>query len=424
MQEILIVGGGLSGLTAAYYLSKNGKNVRLLEASPKLGGRTYSLKFKDENLLIDNGQHILVGAYEFTLSLLKSLGTFSNLKIPSNLYIPFLERGGRHHFLSGLNIFHPFDKLSALLKFSALSIEDRAKLINFFLKIFITNQKDLEGISVSEWLSNNNQNEKLIKNFWDILIVGIMNSNASNVDASLFCSVLKKLFFNKRNSANIIIPQPNFNELIISPVINFVKEKGGNIHTGKNVVAIEPNEVFTSQKEKFTFSKLILAIPHKNLMNIKGISDKLKSFEFQYSPIFNAHLTLYENPFKEQMYGFLDSELNWIFNHKKYISITTSNPSEIKSFNKEKLFNFYMSETEDFYPLFTRKIVKNSIIIKEKFATFIPSSATNIYRNNLNSFIDNKIFLAGDWTNNQLPATIEGAIKSGYIVSEKILNTD
>ena len=92
MPKCIIIGGGLSGLSSAVYLSRNGIDIQLLEASPKLGGRAYSFNSKIENTVVDNGQHVMMGCYEHTLDYLKTIGTLDSLLIQKHLKIFYVKQ--------------------------------------------------------------------------------------------------------------------------------------------------------------------------------------------------------------------------------------------------------------------------------------------------------------------------------------------
>ena len=134
--------------------------------------------------------------------------------------------------------------------------------------------------------------------------------------------------------------------------------------------------------------------------------------DLNYSPILNVHFWLNENPFKEKFYGLINSKIHWLFNHGDHISLTSSSADELIGFENDYIKTLFLSEIEKFFPIFKSEFVNNSIVIKEKRATFIPDVVSSESRNNIYSPFDN-LYFAGDWTNTGLPSTIESAVLSG-----------
>jgi zeta-carotene desaturase len=143
--------------------------------------------------------------------------------------------------------------------------------------------------------------------------------------------------------------------------------------------------------------------------------------KLNYSPILNVHFWLKENPFKEKFYGLINSKVHWLFNHGDYISLTSSSADEFIGFENDFIKTLFLSEIEKFFPIFRSKFVNNSIVIKEKRATFIPDVVSSELRNNIYSPFDNLSF-AGDWINTGLPSTIESAVLSGKMAANYVLS--
>ena len=109
MKKCLIIGGGISGLTAASILSYNKIQVTIIESSPKAGGRTYSFIDKESDSLIDNGQHILMGCYNETLDFVNLIGAESNFEFQKTLYLKFLDKSKKQFKIDASKYFYPFN---------------------------------------------------------------------------------------------------------------------------------------------------------------------------------------------------------------------------------------------------------------------------------------------------------------------------
>jgi hydroxysqualene dehydroxylase len=434
MKKCLVIGGGFAGLSAAVYLSEKQFKVTLLEASPKLGGRAYSLINEKSDCRFDNGQHIMMGCYENTIDFIRKIGAVDLLDIQKSLQVNFVKPGGLIYQLKTPRFFYPFNLLYGILNYRALSLKERIKIIDFFLDLVCCFSEDITSKNVAEWLKGKKQSDNSIKSFWEILIVGMLNTRAENASASLFAEVLKRVFFDGAKSASIVIPKTDLSNLYVKQSKEFIKNNAGEIFLSERVLKLfikddRIKKVMTDKNEYEDFDFAISAIPAHAFEKIEiaaldkssiNIIEQLKEIagKFNYSPILNIHLWLRENPFKEKFYGLIDSKIHWLFNHGSHISITTSNASDFISLGEKEILSNFYSEIEKYFPIFTQDLIIDSKVIKEKRATFIPDTQTTGARERVLSMFGNLI-IAGDWANTGLPSTIEGAVLSGRAASEK-----
>ena len=207
MKQCVIIGGGLAGLSAASILSSKNINVTLIESSPKLGGRTYSFRDNETDTEIDNGQHIMMGCYKETLQFLKLIGAENNFDYQKSLFLKFIDRNKNHFQLNAASSFYPLNLLKAILNFDVLTSDDKISFITLLLKLPILRKNSLKKLTVSEWLENENQNPNTIKNFWEILCVGALNTNLNKASAFIFYEVLIQIFYKGNFASTIILPK-------------------------------------------------------------------------------------------------------------------------------------------------------------------------------------------------------------------------
>ncbi|HEX7357312.1 MAG TPA: oleate hydratase, partial [Ignavibacteriaceae bacterium] len=266
MKKCLIIGGGISGLTAASILSSKKIQVTLIESSPKAGGRTYSFIDKESDSLIDNGQHILMGCYNEALNFVRLIGAESNFEYQKNLYLKFLDKSNKQFKIDASKYFYPFNLLSAVFNYGVFDLRDKFTFILFLLKLPFYSKKYIQNYNVKEWLEKENQNKKLIKNFWEILCVGALNSNLEKASAMVFYEILLKIFFKGNFASTIILPKYGLSESIINPAILFVEKNNGKIILSQTVKSVEvKNEkiiaVITDDKIYHDFDFVISAVP-------------------------------------------------------------------------------------------------------------------------------------------------------------------
>ena len=424
MKRCLIIGGGIAGLTAASILSSKKISVTLIESSPKLGGRTYSFMDEVSGEIIDNGQHIMMGCYKETLSFLRLIGADKNFIYQNKLEVDFIDYGFKKYKLHASNLFYPFNLLAGFFNYNAFTIRDKIKFLKFIAKLPFVSKKRLSNISVKQWLKDENQSEKLIKSFWEILCVGSLNSNLEKASAQIFADVLKQIFFTGNFSSTIILPKLGLSESIIDPAFRFIKGNGGEIiHSDKiKQFVVNGNKIVHLISNKNTYSDydfIISAIPLHSLEKIMPKKDLDIKADLAYSTIVNVHIWLNENPLKENFYALINSPVHWIFNKGNRVNIVISDADDLADKPKEEIFELVISELKN-YAGIRRSFVDNYRVIKEKRATFIPTKYSLSKRPRSKTLIKN-LFLAGDWIDTGLPSTIESAAKSGRMAAELVV---
>jgi squalene-associated FAD-dependent desaturase len=406
MGSCIVIGGGFAGLSSAVYLSEKKINTHLIESSPKLGGRAYSLlneKFNDE---FDNGQHILMGCYDDTLEFLDKIDTSYLVDIQKSLSINFVKQYGIINKLEAPKYFYPFNLLIGILNYKSLSLKERIKIVDFFLDLACCFKEDLKGKSIKQWLDEKGQSVNAIKSFWEIL-VGALNTNTERASAGMFAEILKRIFFNGSKSASIVIPKVGLSKLYVEKASQFIRKQSGTITTSERVLELVVQEnkvkkIITDQNEYIDFNYVVSAIPPHALDKLKftcsnpseeNLINRVKEEigKIEYSSILNIHLWLKENPFKQKFYGLIGSSIHWVFNHGKHISLTTSNANEYSETKNDLIVEKFCSELEKYFPIFKRDLVVDTKVIKEKRATFIPDTQSEIIREKVNSPFTNFI---------------------------------
>lgn len=424
MNKCLIIGGGISGLTAASYLSSKQVKVTLLESSPKLGGRTYSFFDENTQTTLDNGQHILMGCYNETLALFNLVQARDNFLYQQNLRIEFLKEGSTNVSLDASKYIYPYNLLAALLRLRVFGKPDKFLLLKFLSVLPFVSKKRLEKQTVEEWLIASDQTENLIKNFWEIICIGALNANLNKASALMFYEVITQIFFRGNFASTIILPKYGLSESLIDPARNFIVQNGGEIILSSKVEELilkrnKVSSVVTREKGLSDFDFVISAIPVYALEKIIDLKYLSIQNQFEQSTILNIHLWIDKLDLKEKFYGFLDSPLHWIFVKDNHFNVVISDANYLANWEQDELLKMVINELNRFFPI-DKNDVKTFKVIKEKRATFIPDNKTEKLRPKAETSIEN-LLLAGDWTDTGLPATIEAAVKSGRIAAEKVL---
>jgi len=423
-KKVIVIGGGFSGLSAAAYLANKKYQVTVLEASPKLGGRAYSFLHRESDTVIDNGQHILMGCYYYTLDFLSLIGAKENFSFQKKLEVNFVEEGFQVKPLKSYSFFYPINLLVGLLRHEAFSFEDRIRLLKLFFKLPFYNSDKFSKMTISEWLGKENQSLETQNAFWKILAVGTLNTSIEKASAKIFIDTLKQIFLKGNKAATIVLPKYGLSESFCKNAEEFISNKGGEINFSESVDRISVSgdsvtEITTSQKTYSDFYYVISAIPAFALAKIIGEDSTGKIPEFKYSSILNIHLWLKENKIPEGFFGLINSPLHWVFNKGSHLNIVISDADEFVEKSEEDLMGIVKNEMKKFF-LMESELISGYKIIKEKRATFIPTNDIIDKRPSQKTKIRNLI-LAGDWVDTGLPSTIESAAKSGRVAAEIIL---
>lgn len=424
--DVVIIGGGLSGLSAAAFLTEKGKRVLVLEAAQHTGGRARSFADLHFTGPIDNGQHIMMGCYKETFHFLKLIGSYHKLDFQPSLSVPFILPDQTIEYLKADGTLYPFNLLSGFLRFRLLSLKDRFRILRLFSSLLFIRKYSTAGLTVYQWLRNHGQSEQLITSFWEILCIGALNVSPVKAPAELFITILKRMFLTGNRSSAIVLPGTDLSNLFCSDASEYICSNGGAIEFSARVLRLEREGdhirriILNNNNVISGFRQVICAIPPYSLSRITGgILNDIP--EFGYSPIVSLHIAL-NRPctwLKENFYALMGSPVHWVFNHDSYISTVTSGADEWKELSASEIQEIVITELCKYIPGFSTEDIMNIRVIREKRATVIFDNETSASRPGAVTDIKN-LFLAGDWTNTGLPATIEGAVKSGRIAAQSV----
>ncbi len=409
--KILIIGGGLSGLSSAINLVEKGHNITLLEGTPKLGGKAYSFYNDKLNLEIDNGQHLLLGCYQSTLKYLTKINSLQNLDFINGINIPFLTKKNGIFYLKNSSNLYPFNLIFGFLFFSYLNVKEKIKIAGLFFDIMSVKQK--YDKNAYDYLVEKDQKELLGK-FWEPILISIFNCDLTEISAKSLVIVLRQVFLKDSMSFKFLVPNVTLKKLFIDNAKEFLLEHGAQINLSERVieVVVKDNKVaeIVSNKNRYNnFDYVIFAIPTyalNRLFNLEILQN------IKYNPIISVFIKLNKKSFKDKYYTLPGSFIQWIFIRDQLVCITTSNPKNLINLSEKELKKLYKKEFLEYFKQIKEEEIENIVIIKEKKATFVLDKQVEDLRIKKVLEYENSI-IAGDWYNTNLPSTIESAILSG-----------
>lgn len=427
-KNIIIIGAGVAGLNAAQILARNGFKVKVFEAASSCGGRAKSFIDTTSGDTIDNGQHILIGAYTEFLDFLGNINVRDNLLIQKSLKTDFISEGKIYSLDTG-KFFGNLGYLLGFVNFKLLSNGDKIKIAAFYLKLKLNLIKH-NNPNTYNLLKSNNQSDELIKIFWEPLIISAMNTNIHEASSKIFINVMQQGFFKNKQAAGLIIPKISFSELFDKIINNdfqiFYNQRVTKINDENNQI----KSIIANGEEHFA-DYYISAVPPFVLKSL--IDDKNFAYlsDFEYSPIVSAYLWFADDKIRIPFANFVNGNFDWVFNKsvidlkkssfaKGFYSFTKSCAVELMNMNNNAILELILKDMQNNFNIDDKPI--HYRIIKEKFATIKSDINSDSIRPECITNFTN-FFLAGEWTATGFPSTLEGAALSGKNAAATLLKT-
>jgi len=442
IKKIAIIGAGWAGLTAAIALTQKGMQVTMFEAAPQTGGRARTVLWKSQGqtLHIDNGQHILVGAYRNTLTLLRQMGIEPETvlqRLPFGLPLP---EGWK---LKAALLPAPFHLLTALFQ-SNYSSAQRRQLLSFAYRIIT--QAHRPGLTVQQWLGD------LQGPVWDELIeplcVAALNTPAQQACAYRFAVTLRKTLLASSTASNFLIPKVSLSDLFCNRAQQWLTNKGTEIFLSSPVrtMTVKAKQI---EINKTLFDAVIVATGAHIAGNLIAQADlQARLAAIQFEPIATSYLRLaqtsssftlpapmialppsaHPHNFSPSFNSAASSLGQWAFLRQiatnegqtvPVLAVVSSAARDALNLSREQCLDNICKQIKSIWP--SLPAITDSLLIVEKRATF---SCTPFAAGLGNASDDPRIFLAGDYTEAQLPATLESAVISGQKAAQQVLASD
>ncbi len=442
--DAVIIGGGLSGLAAAVKISRGGGTVALLDQAPRLGGRSYSYRDDATGETVDNGQHVLLGSYRSLLHYLGTIGAAHHLRAEPSLTLPFHhpERGFATFRIASLPA--PLDLTAGVLKYRFLSIREKTDLLRAgrWLSAWSpAKAKMLAPLTVGSWLTAMGQGRNSRDCFWDPISVSVMNERPESASALLFAGAMRRAFLEKRADSRMLIPTVGQSELYVAGAVRLLESGGGStVRTRAPIAAIVRHSgraggVRLRDGSVVRGRNVISSVPPWALGAILPPDERLATLAaaagaIRPSPIISINLW-FDRPFMEgEVLGIIGKNVQWAFNRRDIlgegegkggcVACVISAAGDLIGRPADELSRLAVADLRSVFPSATRAALVHSVVIKERRATFSPTPETEGLRPGTVTSLEG-LLLAGDWTDTGLPATIEGAVVSGYAAASRVL---
>ncbi len=445
---MIVIGGGLAGLAASVALAEAGWRVRLFEQRPFLGGRAASYVLPDGEH-VDNCQHVTFGCCTNLEDFYRRVGSAGKIKFFDRMVL--LDPQGRRGEMHAGILPAPFHMTGSFLTFSPLAFKDKLGIARAFYSILQSggHPPDVEepgGISMLEWLRRHKQTPAAISRFWRVVLVSALSEELDRIDARYGIDVFWKAVLSNKTGYRMGVPAVALGDLY-EGCRAAIEQKGGEvifrlplrglrIENAKLIAAL-----FDEGREE-TADAYVLALPHHVLSellpeSVKRTDTALGNLDkIIDAPITGVHFWFDRQVMTEPFISLLDTTTQWIFNKTalyagangaspardkgQYLQLVISASYDLLQKPRQEIIDLCLKEVRHALPVSRDANLLKATVIKEAAATFSPQPGVDRWRPIQQTSIGG-LFLAGDWTATGWPATMEGAVRSGYLAAEAVL---
>jgi hydroxysqualene dehydroxylase len=444
-KDAVVIGAGFAGLSAAVALAEQGVRVTVLEGKPALGGRAYSFADADSGDFVDNGQHVLMGCYTETLDFLKRIGAHGQLVFHEDLEIEMLAGFGQSAVLKTARLPGPLHMTAALLGYRHLSVAERMSVMRGGLRMLAMRRfggGELRQLTVAQLMDRLGQSDHARQCFWYPLSIATLNDEPDSSSAQLLAEVLKRAFFSRRRDSAFVYSRVGLSDLYCTGAKQLIERNGGSVFSHSIVEMLELGahgdvaSVRLRDGRRIEASNFISAVPAPQLLRLLPENCVADPFFSRFnglssSPIICVHVWLDREVTNSPFIGFIGTTTQWLFNkrrifaqrgeaHPGYLSFVISGARKLVDRSNDEILDIVINDLHAMIPSSRTANVVKSLVLKEKNATMAPDLRSHDLRPTAKTPIAN-FFLAGDWIQTELPATIESAVISGRAAAAAVL---
>jgi len=459
-RSVIVIGGGLAGLSSAVALAEAGFRVRLFEKRPHLGGRASSYVLPGGEH-VDNCQHVTLGCCTNLADFYRRVGAAHKIRWYDRLI--FSDAAGRRGVIEASPLAPPFHLAPSFALFPSLAWADKSAIARAMLAITRSGGRPPDvsgaaGVTMLDWLRRHDQTQASIERFWRVVLVSALDEELGRTDAGYGMDVFWKAFLANRNGFRIGIPSVPLGELY-SGCRQAIEQRGGEVvvRAGVRAIRLEHGRVVGVELDNHaleTSDYYIAAVPHDQLPGLlpAKVVESEPAFanlsRLRSAPITGVHLWFDRVVMTEPYLTLLDHTTQWIFNKSllygpsappagtdvagqagapggavenfQYLQLVISASYELVPRSRQDIIELCRRELQEILPPAREARLLKATVIKETAATFSPEPGCDRWRPCQSGPIEN-LFLAGDWTATGWPATMESAVRSGYLAAEAIL---
>jgi len=468
---VAVAGGGLAGLAAACALSNAGFRVTLFEKRPFLGGRASSWEHPGTGEVVDNCQHVLFRLCTNLIEFYDRIGVANQIRWYDEM--TFIEPSGRVSVMKSSPLPAPLHTAPSFLRFSFLSAADKLAIARALVPLTLTKQRDT-GRSFQHWLDHHGQTKNAVERFWRPILVSALSEELDLISISAAAQVVRESMKSPA-ARHMGVPTVPLTDLY-NRAGDYIRARGGELHfrqpvetfsadsarvqlhlrdQKENQIPERAPSLSRSPRQGEDFDFLILALPFDALDRIlpdapESAPIREQITHFENSPITGIHLWFDRQISELDHAVLLDRTIQWMFHKSRlqhrgradlqgrvsvnetnmalapasnetgsYIELVVSSSKSLIDKSKSEIVELALAEVREFFPAARDANLVKSTVIKEVNATYSPRPGIDVHRPT-SATAWPRVFLAGDWTATGWPATMEGAVRSGYLAAEAL----
>jgi squalene-associated FAD-dependent desaturase len=449
-RHVVVIGGGLAGITAAIELSEAGLGVTLLEARPWLGGATSS--FSRGPLMVDTGQHVFLRCCTSYQELLGALGMTGSVTLQDRFDVTVLAPGGRARLRRNA-LPAPLHLGRSLLGYRFLSLSERLRVGRAALALrgLDPAAPGLDRQRLGDWLSARGQNERARRRLWDLFIVSSLNIDGDEASVPLAATVLKTALLSGNSAADIGVPTVPLLDLHGKAAARLLDRLGAQVRLGTKATAVQrdPAGGFLVRAasgaegrgesgsavdnaaggEAISADGVILAVPAGPAAKLAGAAGAAARWaDLGTAPIVNVHV-IYDRRVTDLAFtAAVDSPVQWVFDKTRtsgladgqYLAISLSAADGYVDVPVAALREQFLPALQELFPAAADAHVTDFFVTRERRATFRQVPGSGALRPSAATSLPG-LLLAGAWTDTGWPDTMEGAVRSGRTAAQELI---
>ena len=450
MSQVIVIGGGLAGLSGAVALADAGLRVDLYERRPILGGRASSFIHPSSGEQVDNCQHVLLGCCVNLVDFYTRLGVADHIAFHET--IPFIDESNRVSVIGPSRLPPPLHLLPSFLRLKSLGFADKLSIVRTvagMVRHVMRNRKsdtvDVPApVSMKAWLKAHGASDRAVEAFWKPFLISALNDELDDIDADYGIRTAVRAFLINRRGYEVGLPAVPLGDLY-TPCIEYIERRGGRVvldqgvqdissHGGR-VTSITLQDGSSVEAETYLsglpFDALGRLLPeryatHPFFSILNGLT---------VSPITAVHVW-FDRPVTHLDYAaVIGRKIQWIFNQSirdpdafatgnpgTYLGLVVSASDEWMKLPRQQIIDQAMDELRSLLPAVRKAELIKAVVVKEGRATFAPRPGCDALRPGPSCPLSN-FFIAGDWVQTGWPATMESAVRSGYQAAEVLLGS-
>jgi squalene-associated FAD-dependent desaturase len=434
---VVVIGGGLAGISAALACSDAGARVHLLEGRPRLGGATWSTR--RDGLEIDNGQHVFLRCCTAYRGLLRRLGVEERVELQPRLAIPVLAPGAPPAWIRRGRLPAPLHLAASLLSSPLLPFRDRLRIARSARKLGRLDATDprVDALALGEWLAGQGESAESIDTFWDLLVRPTLNAPARGASLALAAFVFQQGLLRSADAGDVGMARVPLDRVHAEPAAAALEAAGVRVSTRSRVEVIEAGAAREPAVRAggawLSADAVILATDHEAaaalLPSAAGV-DRGALERLGRVPILNLHVVFDRAVLPWPFAAAVRSPLQWLFDRSRaagldagqYVVVSLSAADEWVGRSRAELARVFLPAFAALLPGAREARVTRFFATCERAATFAQLPGTARLRPGART-AQPALFLAGAWTATGWPATMEGAVRSGLTAARAALSS-